>query len=88
MAIYEFKPQGVCAKVMAVELDGETIKQVQVLGGCNGNLKGIMALVRDQNAHDVIEKLEGIDCNGRGTSCPDQMVKGIQAALAQELASK
>lgn len=85
MTIYEFRPQGVCSKVMAVELDGEVIKQVQVLGGCNGNLKGIMALVKDQKAQDVIERLEGIDCAGRGTSCPDQLAQGLRAALAQEL---
>lgn len=84
MAIYEFRPQGVCSKAMAVEVDGDVIKEFQVHGGCNGNLKGISALIKGRRAEDVIECLEGIDCHGRGTSCPDQLAKGLRSILEEE----
>ena len=86
MAIYEFYPENVCSQVMAVELDGDLIKQFEVSGGCNGNLKGIKALIEGQKASDIVETLSALDCGGRGTSCPDQLARGLREALAQELA--
>lgn len=52
-------------------------------GGCHGNLQGIAALVRGMKTEDAIMRLEGIDCRGKGTSCPDQFAKALRAALAK-----
>lgn len=77
---YEYKPQGVCSQKMTFELDGDIVKSVKVLGGCNGNLKGICALVEGMKASDVIDKLSGIHCGFKGTSCPDQLARAIAQA--------
>lgn len=77
---YEYKPQGVCSQKMTFELDGDIVKSVKVLGGCNGNLKGICVLVEGMKASDVIDKLSGIHCGFKGTSCPDQLARAIAQA--------
>ena len=59
----------------------DRVRNVKFLGGCNGNLQGIAALVEGQSAEDVIQKLRGINCNGKGTSCPDQLAKAIDEVL-------
>jgi len=80
--IYKYNPVGVCSRQMEVELDEEgIIKDVKIVGGCNGNTKGIMALVKGKKAEDIIKVLEGIDCGGRGTSCPDQLAQCLKEAL-------
>ena len=69
---------------MAIEVevdDNHVIKNVQFVGGCNGNTQGIAALVAGQKAEDVIERLEGIRCGGRPTSCPDQLSKALKELL-------
>lgn len=76
---FEFIPQGVCSRRMIFELDGDTIESMSVEGGCNGNLKGISALVKGKKIDEVIEALDGIRCGMKHTSCPDQ----IAAALKQ-----
>ena len=80
---YTYRPQGVCSQQMQVELDGTTIKSVQVLGGCNGNLQGISRLVVGMDAREAIKRLQGIHCGPRPTSCPDQLSKALTLALAQ-----
>jgi len=62
------------------ELDGDIIKSVKFLGGCHGNTQGIAKLVEGMKIDDVIEKLEGTDCGGRGTSCPDQLARALKEA--------
>ena len=80
--VYKFLPQGVCSKEMYVELDEEnTIQNLTVIGGCNGNLQGITKLVQGQDAHDIINNFSGIKCGSRQTSCPDQLAKALQEAL-------
>ncbi len=69
---------------MAIEVevdDNHVIKNVQFVGGCNGNTQGIVALVAGQKAEDVIERLEGIRCGARPTSCPDQLSKALKELL-------
>ena len=88
MAIYEFRPEGVCAQAMAVEVDDGVIREFQVLGGCSGNLQGISALIKGQKAEDVIDRLEGIKCGRKPTSCPDQLARGLRSILAQENAAE
>ncbi|MGN0609217.1 MAG: TIGR03905 family TSCPD domain-containing protein [Oscillospiraceae bacterium] len=80
---YNFTPKGVCSRNITVELsDDGVIENVSFLGGCNGNLQGISALVKGMKADEAINRLKGINCNGRGTSCPDQLSKALEAALS------
>ena len=72
-------PKGVCSRQIQFELDGDVVRGVKFTGGCNGNLQGIGKLVEGMNIDDVIQKLDGINCNGRGTSCPDQLAKALKA---------
>ena len=78
--VYEYKTKGTCARKITVELDGKNIKQVEFEGGCNGNLKGISKLVQGMDMDFVIERFAGNTCNGKNTSCPDQLAKALQAA--------
>ena len=79
-----YKTQGTCSQFIEVELDGETVKHVQFIGGCDGNTQGIASLVKGMNAQDVIRLLEGTDCSGRGTSCPDQLSRALRKALREQ----
>jgi len=80
MSVYY--PKGVCSQKISVELDNNgKIEEIDVVGGCSGNLGGICKLLKGADAREIIEKLRGTDCRGRGTSCPDQ----IAIALEQEL---
>ena len=82
---YTFQPQGVCSRAMSVEVDDEgIIRKLQVLGGCNGNLQGISRLVEGMEAEDAIARLKGIDCGGKGTSCPDQFARGLEKAMVEK----
>ncbi len=73
-------PKGVCSRQITIEYDEDTktIKSVSFVGGCNGNLKGIGALVKGMKIDDVIDRIEGTDCRGRGTSCPDQLAQALK----------
>jgi len=69
---------------MRVDLDDQNvIQEFQVVGGCHGNLQGIAALVKGMPAEEAIRRLKGIDCRGKGTSCPDQLARGLEQALNQ-----
>jgi len=69
---------------MQVDLDDQNvIRSLRVTGGCNGNLQGIAALVTGMSAQEAVRRLKGIDCGGRGTSCPDQLARGLEQALSQ-----
>ena len=72
---FKFIPQGICAKeiVITADIKSKTICEVKFNGGCGGNHKGIDALVKGMKLDEAAEKLNGIDCGGRGTSCPDQL---------------
>jgi len=82
---YSFRPRGVCSQEMRVEVDEEGIvRDLQVLGGCSGNLQGISALVRDMSAREAIERLKGIRCGFKNTSCPDQLARGLEKILEEQ----
>lgn len=68
----------VCSSQIDIELEGDTILSVRYTGGCHGNLQGIGALVAGMKKDDVIERIEGINCKGRGTSCPDQLSRALK----------
>ncbi len=73
---FTYKTQGTCSKSIEIELEGDIVKSVRFEGGCHG-IPGIGLLTRGMQAADVIARLEGIDCKGRGTSCPDQLAKAL-----------
>ena len=77
-----YKTKGTCSREIHIELDGDRIKEVKFIGGCHGNTQGIASLVKGMKVQDVIEKTKGINCNGRGTSCPDQLAIALQAMTA------
>lgn len=81
--MFTYYPQGTCSQMMEVELDGDTIKEVVVTGGCNGNLQGICKLIKGMNVDEAISKLEGIKCGFKNTSCPDQMSIALRKAKEQ-----
>lgn len=74
---------GTCSQAIITEIDNGIIVSVQFLGGCSGNTQGIAALVKGMDARSAIERLRGIDCSGRGTSCPDQLAKALEQALRE-----
>ena len=83
--VVEFRPRGVCSQLMRVELDEDrVIRKMEVMGGCSGNLQGISALVKDMPAQEAIERLKGIRCGFKDTSCPDQFARGLEKALTKE----
>ena len=73
-----YKTKGTCSREIHIEVENDIIKDVAFIGSCNGNTQGIASLVKGMNIHDVIAKMEGIDCGGRGTSCPDQLAKALK----------
>lgn len=79
MKTVSYKTSGVCSRQIDFELDGDIVRNVRFVGGCNGNLQGIGRLVEGMKIDEVIEKLEGVNCNGRGTSCPDQLAKALKS---------
>lgn len=83
---YDFSPKGVCARRLEFELDGDIVKNVQFMGGCNGNLKALAALTEGMTVDQVREKLQGITCGLKNTSCSDQLAQAL--AKAQEIEKK
>ena len=82
---YSFRPQGVCAREMHVELDEQgVIRNLEVAGGCSGNLQGIAALVKGMSAKEAVSRLKGIRCGFRATSCPDQLARNLEKILEQQ----
>lgn len=80
---YTYETQGTCSQRIDLELDGSTIKKVVFTGGCNGNLKGISSLVVGMEAQHVIQRMKGVTCGEKNTSCPDQLACALEGALAQ-----
>ena len=81
MKTIDYQPQGVCSRLMRIEVDDGIVTSLQVMGGCNGNLQGIAKLVEGRKVEDVIARLEGIRCGGKPTSCPDQLAQALKTAL-------
>ncbi len=76
-----YKTKGTCSRAIEIDVDGEIVESVKFIGGCDGNTHGIASLVRGMNIHDVIERLEGIKCGFKNTSCPDQLACALKAEL-------
>lgn len=77
----DYTPRGVCSRKIIAEVEDGIVKSVQFVGGCNGNTQGISRLVAGMKVEDVIKRLENVNCNGRGTSCPDQLANALRQAL-------
>lgn len=80
---YEYKTKGTCSQKIFFELEDNRVKNVEFLGGCNGNLQGIGKLVEGMDIDEVIARLEGIRCGMKPTSCPDQLATALKQAKAQ-----
>lgn len=81
----KYKTKGTCSQYIDFELEDGIIKNVVFTGGCNGNLKGIGALVEGMDAQEAIQRLSGITCGFKATSCPDQLAQALKEALAGNL---
>ena len=82
---YTIYPEGVCSDEMRVEVDDQgIIQKLEVEGGCSGNLQGISVLVRGMPAQEAIQRLKGIRCGFKDTSCPDQLARGLEEAMGRK----
>ena len=79
---FDYKTQGTCSQRILFEIEDGKLKNVQFIGGCNGNLKGIGSLVEGMDVDQVIARLEGTTCGFKATSCPDQLAQALKAAKA------
>ena len=79
--MYEYKTSGTCSQRILFDIVDGKVKNVQFIGGCNGNLKGIASLVDGMDAQEIISRLEGTTCGGKPTSCPDQLARALKQAL-------
>ena len=77
---YEYKTKGTCSQKILFEIVDGKLHNVQYIGGCNGNLKGIGSLVEGMDVNEVINRLEGTTCGFKSTSCPDQLAKALKEA--------
>lgn len=77
---YTYRTKGVCSQMISFEVENNKLSNVQFFGGCNGNLKGIGALVEGMDIDEVIARVEGIKCGMKQTSCPDQLAQALKAA--------
>jgi len=80
---YNYKTSGICAKGITVEMDGSVIRSVAFNGGCAGNLEGISRLVEGMRAEDVVAKFKGTKCGSKASSCPDQLARALEEAMAR-----
>lgn len=80
---YEYKTKGTCSQYIQFEIEEGKLKNVQFIGGCNGNLKGISSLVEGMDVNEVIGRLEGTTCGIKKTSCPDQLATALKQAISK-----
>lgn len=80
---HTYQTQGVCSQSIHIALEGGVVKELRFVGGCNGNLKGICALAVGQRAEVLADKLAGITCGFKNTSCPDQLSRALREMLEQ-----
>ena len=81
---YKYKTRGTCAREISFEMENGIVKNVSFFGGCNGNLKGIAALIEGKKAEEIIPLIKGIKCGFKPTSCPDQLANALQEALNEQ----
>ena len=84
----QYKTKGVCSRKITFDIEDGLLKNVRFQGGCHGNSQGVARLVEGMRAEDAIQKIQGIRCGYKATSCPDQLSKALQIALAEEAKRK
>ncbi len=77
---YRYTPRGVCSREMIIELEGDIIKNVKIIGGCAGNTVGVSKLIEGMQIDEAIKRLKGIPCGFKSTSCPDQLAIALEEA--------
>lgn len=82
---YTFKTKGTCSSHIELELEGNIVKEIKFIRGCNGNAQGIAKLAAGMTVEEIREKLGGIRCDGKSTSCPDQLAKAVEMAYNERL---
>lgn len=80
---YRFTPRGVCSREMIIEVEGDIIKSVQIIGGCAGNTVGVSRLIQGMRIDEAIKRLKGIPCGIKSTSCPDQLALALEEIKAR-----
>ena len=85
MKHYAYKTEGVCSRMIDLDIDGNTVVKVTFTGGCSGNTQGVAALVAGMDIDEAISRIEGIHCGPRPTSCPDQLAQALKAYKAENL---
>lgn len=83
--VYKFRPSGVCSMEMIVDIEDGIIKEAKIIGGCPGNSIGVTNLVAGMSIDEAIKRLKGIPCGVKGTSCPDQLARGLEK-IKEEIA--
>ena len=76
-----YRPKGVCSQLMSIDVEDGRIEKVEVKGGCDGNLQGISRLLVGMKVEDAVQRLEGIRCGYKNTSCPDQLSKALKNCI-------
>lgn len=76
----QYRPRGVCSRLIEFDIEDGKVKNVSFEGGCNGNLQGIARLIEGMDVDEVISRVEGIRCGFKSTSCPDQLAQALKAA--------
>lgn len=79
----QYKTKGVCSQMINFEIEDNKVKNVEFIGGCNGNLKGIARLIEGMDVNDAISRIEGIQCGYKKTSCPDQLAEALKKATGK-----
>lgn len=83
--IYTYKTNGTCSSGVNIDVDDDgKIKSVEFIGGCQGNLKGISSLAKGESIDKIIEKLKGIRCGSKETSCPDQLSRALELIMREK----
>lgn len=81
--MYSYKTRGTCAREIQFDVKDGKVRDIRFIGGCMGNTQGVALLAEGRDIHELINLLEGVDCQGRGTSCPDQLAKALVAYQQQ-----
>lgn len=79
----KYMTKGTCSRAIEFDVVDNKVTNAKFIGGCQGNTSGIAALIEGMDVNDAISRMEGIDCGGRGTSCPDQFAKALKQYLQQ-----
>lgn len=79
----QYRPKGVCSRQIDFEIKDNKVTDVKFVGGCNGNLQGISRLIEGMDVHEAIERIEGITCGLKSTSCPDQLAQALKEAVGE-----